>query len=291
MRKRYEYYVSIIEKRLEACFADMALPQKRLLEAMRYSLMAGGKRIRPVIVLAFCEASGGDPLKALDFAAAIEMLHTYSLIHDDLPCMDNDDLRRGKPTSHIVYGEAAATLAGDALHAAAFDMIFNADLPDRAIIEGGRALALAAGELGICGGQLLDMDSENEALSLEQIRKIHELKTVSMIIAAAKMGCITADGTGKQLAAAEKYAYSLGLAFQIRDDILDYEGDPDKTGKPTGSDLENRKNTFVTQLGIRACKDFVRDETESAKNALSKGGFSDTSFLQWLAETLCKREN
>lgn len=291
MRNLYEYYAGMIEKRIEEpCSVDERLPQKRLLEAMRYSLTAGGKRIRPVIVLAFCAASGGDPRGAMDFAVAVEMLHTYSLIHDDLPCMDNDDLRRGKPTNHIVFGEAAAVLAGDALQASAFNMVLNAELPERAVVEAGRVLAHAAGEMGICGGQMLDIDGENHELSLEQIRRIHELKTVSMIAAAAKIGCIAAGGGKQQLNAAEKYARCLGLAFQVRDDILDYYGDPDKLGKPVGSDSKNKKNTFVTQIGLEACEEFVMKETERAKAALMEGGFSDITFLRWLAESLGKRE-
>ena len=287
MQARYEEYKSAIECSLEELFTE-DVPQKRLYEAMRYSLLAGGKRIRPVLTLEFCRACGGDWKAALPLACAVEMLHTYSLIHDDLPCMDNDDLRRGKPTNHVVFGETVAVLAGDALQAAAFETILEAPLSAEIRAEAARVLARAAGEKGICGGQLLDMEGEKCSLSLAQIEAIHEGKTASMIVAAALMGCAAGGAGAAQKMAAEGYARALGLAVQIRDDILDNESTEEELGKPIGSDVSSEKSTFYSLLGAKRCKQLVAEKTGEAKASL-QCGFAETEFLSWLADTLSGR--
>jgi len=284
----YERYKSLVEARLEEYFLE-DVPQKRLLEAMRYSLLADGKRVRPVLVLAFCEASGGRAEEALEFACAVEMLHTYSLIHDDLPCMDDDDLRRGRPTNHVVFGEYTAVIAGDALQAAAFETILKAPLDAEKKAEAALALAKAAGAYGMCAGQQLDMEGEGRRFSLAEVEQTHRLKTAALIKAAASMGCIAAGASKARIEAAEKYAEALGLAFQIRDDLLDVTGSAEILGKNVGSDAESGKSTFVTLLGVDRCRELVYENTERAKAAL-KGAFSNTEFLEWFAELLAGRE-
>lgn len=282
-----------VEQRLNECFLTDC-PQKELLDAMRYSLLAGGKRIRPVLTMKFCQAAGGTVENALDFACGVEMLHTYSLIHDDLPCMDNDDLRRGKPTCHKVYGETVATLAGDALQAAAFRMILSAPgNDDTAKALAARALAEAAGELGMCGGQFLDIE-ENAAHTEAELYTIHSGKTGALLRASCVMGVYAAGKHGKTaenlVLAAEKYAEHLGLAFQIQDDILDVTATTEVLGKPVGSDAANQKTTFVSLFGVAACRELVQKHTALAKEALT-GVFPDAGFLCWLADLLAEREH
>ena len=196
-------------------------PQKELLDAMRYSLLAGGKRIRPLLLVKFCEISGGDRAAALPAACGIEMLHTYSLIHDDLPCMDNDDLRRGKPTCHKMFGETNAVLAGDALQSAAYCAVLSAPAAPERTAAMAKTLAFAAAEQGMCGGQYLDTSKEGLPVTEAELYEIHRLKTGALLRAACVMGVQCAGGTPEQVAAAEEYAMNLGLAFQIRDDVLD----------------------------------------------------------------------
>ena len=289
MNKTMQRYVDLIEGYLTTCFSSRE-PQQLLFESMRYSLLAGGKRLRPVLVMAFCELCGGDAERALPFAAAMEMVHTYSLIHDDLPCMDNDTLRRGKPTSHVVYGECTATLAGDALQAAAFSTLLRAGLPARRLVDAAAELAFAAGEKGMCGGQILDMQGEGRSLSVEELSQIHDLKTAAMIRASARIGVICGGGSERQLAAAEKYACGVGLAFQIRDDILDIISTTEELGKPVGSDRESGKSTFATVLGIPRCEEIIEEETQKAKNAIA-GQFENEGFFCWLADLLAKRNS
>lgn len=289
MENKFKRYKNMIDAALGSYFTDECA-QKDLLDAMRYSLLAGGKRIRGVLVLCFAEMCGLEAEAALPFACAVEMLHTYSLIHDDLPCMDNDDFRRGKPTNHIVYGEAAATLAGDALQAAAFETALSAELPRERVLQAAKMLAAAAGPFGICGGQVLDMAAEGRFLDREEMENIHNLKTSSMIIASAKMGVIAAGGSAEQIAAAEKYARCIGLAFQIRDDMLDMISSDEELGKPIGSDAANDKSTFVSLYGLKRCGEIVDEKTARAVGAV-KEGFSDSGFAVWLAEYLSKRKN
>lgn len=260
-----------------------------LAEAMRYSLLAGGKRIRPIIVLQFCMAAGGDMSTALPAACAVEMLHTYSLIHDDLPCMDNDTMRRGKPTNHVVYGETMATLAGDALQAEAFGTLLKSELSAEAVVKMGQALARAAGYGGICLGQTLDMLSEGKELTLDQMSDVHHFKTASLLVAAAQIGVLSAGGNIHMLRAASMYAAALGLAFQIRDDILDFTSSTEVLGKPAGSDAVNQKTTFVTLFGLDDCERLVREKTQEAISALG-GHFANTEFLEALAINLEERK-
>ena len=263
-------------------------PQKVLLDAMRYSLLAGGKRIRPVLLLKFCEAAGGERSAALPAACGIEMLHTYSLIHDDLPCMDNDDLRRGKPTCHKVFGETNAVLAGDALQSAAYGAVLSSPVAPERTAAMAKTLAFAAAEQGMCGGQYLDTSKEGLPVTEDELYKIHRLKTGALLRAACVMGVQCAGGTAEQVSAAEDFAMNLGLAFQIRDDVLDTISTVDELGKPIGSDAAEKKTTFVSLLGVEECSRLVHEHTEKAKSAIA-GLFSDTDFLCWLADVLADR--
>ena len=283
-------YKSLIDAELSGHFSPAGLPYDGLLESMRYSLTAGGKRIRPILVLEFCRISGGDVQKALPVACAIEMLHTYSLIHDDLPCMDNDDLRRGKPTNHVVYGECTAVLAGDALQAEAFGTILRSELSTDTRANCAEILADAVGSDGMCAGQFLDMAGENKVLSEEDLNEINSRKTGALLIAACKMGVAAAGGRDEQLEAAALFGAAIGAAFQIRDDILDVISTNEALGKPVGSDAQENKNTYMALYGEERCMEMIRRLTESAKSALS-GAFSDTAFLSGLADSMVTRIN
>ena len=260
-----------------------------LAEAMRYSLLAGGKRIRPLLVLEFCRIAGGNVEKALPVACAIEMLHTYSLIHDDLPCMDNDELRRGKPTNHMVYGECTATLAGDALQAEAFGTILRCDLPPAVKANCAEILAGAVGLDGMCGGQFLDMSWEGRALTEQELSEINIRKTGALLVAACQMGVAAAGGSELMLAAAGHYGSAIGMAFQIRDDMLDVLSTAEELGKPIGSDLEENKNTYMVLMGREGCEKTIAKLTDFAKNVLDKA-FEDTAFLKELADALSTRD-
>ena len=284
-------YKAVIETALQDCFAtEEDYPIHGLAEAMRYSLLAGGKRIRPTLVLEFCRMTGGDVQAALPVACAIEMLHTYSLIHDDLPCMDNDKLRRGRPTNHVVYGECNATLAGDALQAEAFRTILSSDLPAERRAACAACLAEAVGLDGMCGGQYLDMNGEGRVLSTRELDEINSRKTGALLIAACRMGVAAAGGTGEQDEAAARYGAAIGTAFQIRDDMLDVLSTEQELGKPIGSDREEHKNTYMALLGEQECMRLVEKLTAQAKQALS-GVFDDTAFLCALADSMAVREN
>ena len=282
---------SQIEAALNEYFTEN-LPQKKLLDSMRYSLLAGGKRIRPVLTLSFCQAAGGVPAQAMPVACAVEMLHTYSLIHDDLPCMDNDDLRRGRPTNHKVYGECTATLAGDALQCAAFQSILGAELPAEIRSAAALELANAAGQDGMCGGQQLDMEGEDRSLSLEEISHMNALKTGCLLRAACVMGVLAAGKTAEstQARAAAQYAADIGLAFQIRDDMLNVTSTEEDMGKPVGNDVESCKSTYVSHLGLEECQRVVEEKTAHAKSAI-QDVFPDTAFLNELADYLAGRKN
>lgn len=284
--EKMQTYRQMTEDYLQDCFSDETAPQKTLLSAMRYSLLAGGKRIRPVLTLEFCRLCGGDPKQALPFAAAMEMVHTYSLIHDDLPCMDNDDYRRGRLTNHKVYGEATAVLAGDALLTAAFATLASAKLDASRIAAATQILAREAGENGMVGGQILDLEGEEKQLGADEIMQIHRLKTGALIRAACCLGVAAAGGTQEQMEAAAKYAEALGLAFQLRDDILDVIGDAAKLGKATQHD--EKKSTFVSLYGLDACEKMVQEQTQNALSALNT--FEDTAFLRELTEQMATRD-
>ena len=260
-------------------------PQRELFEAMQYSLLAGGKRLRGALVLEFCRVTGGESRKALPFAAAVEMIHAYSLIHDDLPCMDDDDFRRGKPTNHKVYGEAMAVLAGDGLLPDAFSVASAAALPAAARLEALQVLSECAGSLGMVGGQVLDIKSEDRLLTEQEVLDIQTRKTGALIRAACAMGAIAGGATQAQYEAACQYAAGLGLAFQIRDDMLDVIGSAEELGKSVGTDLA--KNTFVRLYGLQKCEELVRQYTDYALSALDI--FEDPAFLWQLAQSLTAR--
>lgn len=263
-----------------------AEPQLRLFEAMEYSLLSGGKRLRPIFTLEFCRMCGADWKKAAPFAAAVEMIQTYSLIHDDLPCMDDDDLRRGMPTNHKVYGEAMAVLAGDALLTDAFLAAADAKLDDPAQMALAiSVLAQNAGSLGMVGGQVLDISSEERVLTEEEVLAIQTRKTGALINAACVLGVIAAGGSEAQIAAAAQYAGALGLAFQIRDDMLDVIGNEQELGKATGTDAQ--KNTFVRLYGLAKCEQMVCKYTDLALEALSI--FPDHRYLKDLSLQLTRR--
>lgn len=281
-------YKALIDTKLAEYFRADDMPQAGLFEAMRYSLNAGGKRIRPILVLEFCRITGGDCDKSLPVACAIEMLHTYSLIHDDLPCMDNDDLRRGKPTNHVVYGECTATLAGDALQAEAFGTILRSKLPAEARAECARILADAVGADGMCGGQFLDMIGENKLLTADELDEINSRKTCALLIAACTMGVAAAGGNEKQSEAARRFGAAIGAAFQIRDDMLDVISTSEQLGKPIGSDAQEHKNTYMALYGAERCMKMIEKLTEVAKAALNEA-FDDTAFLCELADSMVTR--
>lgn len=280
----------LIEVNLASYFTKPA-PQQKLLDAMRYSLLAGGKRIRPILALKFCEAAGGSLEQALPYACAVEMLHTYSLIHDDLPSMDNDDLRRGKPTNHKMFGECTATLAGDALQAAAFETILNAPLPAEVNAAAGLTLARAAGVLGMCGGQQLDMEGETRTLTLKEVARMNQLKTGCLLKAACVMGVLAAGvpTDDPMVNAAEHYAKAIGLAFQVRDDMLNVTSTEEEMGKPVGNDAESHKSTYVSLLGLDKCANVIAQQTAAAKEAI-QGCLPDVDFLCDLADYLAGRE-
>ncbi len=261
-----------------------------MLDAMGYSLENGGKRIRPVLTLEFCRVCGGDYKTAIPFALALEMIHTYSLIHDDLPCMDNDDMRRGKPSNHKVYGEANALLAGDGLLTLAFETALSADVDADKKAKAALELAKAAGVSGMIGGQVMDLANEQKTASLDEIILTEKLKTGALIKVAAVMGCIVAGATEEQINAAQTYCENIGLAFQIVDDILDVTGDEVTLGKPIGSDSENGKSTFVSLLGLEKSAEYARELTANAKSALNIFG-DEGDFLSELADKLSERKS
>ena len=279
---------AMVEQRLAGIFRD-ELRYADLQEAMEYSLLAGGKRIRPVLALEVCRMCGGDPEAALPFACALEMVHTYSLIHDDLPAMDDDQLRRGRPTNHVVYGEATAILAGDGLLTAAFEQLTKAELPPQRIVDAVACLARNAGPGGMVGGQALDMAGGGRSMTRGELEQLQSLKTGALISAAAELGCIAAGGTQEQLQKVREYAQALGRAFQVQDDILDVTSTDEELGKNVGSDRANEKTTFVTALGLEGSRALVEELTQRAIHALD--GFENGAFLIWLAQSLSKRTN
>ncbi|MBU5462074.1 polyprenyl synthetase family protein [Lachnoclostridium sp. MSJ-17] len=287
-------YAKLTETELYGFLPSLNCRERVLIEAMKYSLEAGGKRVRPKLVFEFSRLCGGSDDAAAPFACAVEMVHTYSLIHDDLPCMDDDDLRRGKPSNHKVYGEDIALLAGDALLTLAFETISG----DRAaVLAGDRACRLAAktlasyaGANGMVGGQVIDLKSENTNAPLEVLREMDYKKTACLIKAACELGCIAANADDEQLEAASLYGECVGIAFQIQDDILDRTSTDAELGKPVGSDMENSKSTYVSLLGIERCRELVDELTKQALEALETFG-ADTAELRDFALSLAKRTN
>ena len=286
-------YVKEIEAAIERYIPQEKVAEQQLIDAVRYSLNLKGKRVRPSLTLAFAELCGGSIDAAMPFACAVEMVHTYSLIHDDLPCMDNDDFRRGQPSNHKVFGENIALLAGDALQS----MAYTAMLSDEAVaaVGGARAaraariLAEKSGLLGMVGGQVIDLSMEHKTVDIDLVRLMEEKKTANLIEAACMMGCVVAGAEEEKIAAAERYAHAIGLAFQIVDDILDVTSTAEELGKPIGSDVDNEKNTFMSLLGIERCRESVAWLTEEAIDALNVFD-GDTKDLADFAIALANRK-
>lgn len=284
---RFEDHKAMLEGALAQIFAQKGLPQQTILESSRYSLLSGGKRLRGVCLMEFCRMCGTQVEVALPYACAIEMIHAYSLIHDDLPCMDNDDLRRGKPTNHKVYGEAMALLAGDALLNGAYEILLEQAIQGEQYAKAGYEIAKAAGVCGMIGGQVLDIAEGIK--SLEQLQHMVSLKTGRLFLAACLAGAILGGGTPQQLAAAEAYANKLGMAFQIQDDVLDVVGATEKLGKQIKSDESVNKYTFVCALGIDECRAYANRLTDEAIEAV--GVFPQNTLLVELCNNLRERES
>ena len=266
--------------------------QKTIFEAMNYSLKAGGKRLRPILTLEACRIVGGNEEDAIPFAIAIEMIHTYSLIHDDLPALDDDDLRRGRPTNHKVYGDAMAILAGDGLLNYAFEIMLKSSIGKEnpaKYLNAINEIAKSSGVYGMIGGQVVDIESEDKKIEMEKLDFIHLNKTAAIIVGCMRAGAIIGDATEKQLENITKYATNIGLSFQIADDILDITGDESKLGKKVGSDIDNNKSTYPSLIGLEKSKEIANDLINEAKTRISniKG---DTEFLNDLAEYIVARD-
>lgn len=263
-----------------------------VLDAMKYSVSNGGKRIRPVLAVEFAKLCDGDIDTAINFGCAVEMIHTYSLIHDDLPCMDNDDMRRGKPSCHIAFGEDNALLAGDALLTEAFGLLASSkNISEKNIVKAVSFLSSYAGINGMIGGQVLDLQFENTKPTIEEILEMYSLKTCGLLKAACVLGCLSSDNYDEnKINAAIDYAENLGIAFQIQDDILDIEGDVASLGKPVGSDEKNDKSTAVKYFGLEKSKELVKEYTENAVSSLN-AFTNDTDTLKQIAYMLVDRKN
>ena len=281
-----------IEEALDRFVPETDALYKTVTDAMRYSLLNGGKRVRAVLTLAFCTLAGGSEEMAMPFACAVEMVHAYSLIHDDLPCMDNDDMRRGKPSNHKVFGESYALLAGDGLLTKAFETALSTEAfrvvgTERAA-KAAAILAECAGERGMVGGQCIDLETENQTVSLEVLRAKDTGKTANLIMASCMMGCISAGADAAKIEAAKSYALNIGLAFQIRDDILDVTGNAEELGKNIGIDAQNNRCTYVSLLGLEKAQRLVDEYTDAACAALEAFD-GNTAFLRDFAVQLAKR--
>lgn len=292
VKERLADYAEMTEEALNKYVPEVECLQKSVLKAARYSLSAGGKRLRPALVMEFCRVCGDDPETALPVACAIEMLHTFSLIHDDLPCMDNDDMRRGKPSCHKAFGEATAVLAGDALAMLPYQIVAEAGLkktlPQDAALKIIKLLGELSGVWGMIGGQTVDLENENKRPDVSVILEMYRMKTGALLEFCCRAGCIAAGaGADKQLAAGS-YGQRLGLAFQIVDDILDVTADEKLLGKPVGSDAADGKYTFVTAVGLDKAKERASELTVQAKNCLAE--FEGSEFLLELTDMLLERE-
>lgn len=282
--------ISITDTYLRQYLADFSDTPSEILQAMRYSVFAGGKRIRPVIMMAVCEMLNGSLEDVMPFACALEMIHTYSLIHDDLPSMDNSDLRRGKKTNHIVFGEAIAVLAGDALLNYAFEVMLSSKCAPQKVLKASSYMASCSGVGGMIGGQVIDIQSENRHIDGGMLRTLQEKKTSALIRAAAVCGAIIVGADKEQIKTLEDYAVNLGLAFQIKDDILDVEGESTLLGKPVGGDIEAHKNTYVSLYGIDKAKALLLEHTKLAGDAIGFFG-NRAQFLLDLTHYLLNRNN
>ncbi|MCK3710814.1 polyprenyl synthetase family protein [Clostridioides difficile] len=283
---------SFVEKVLKEYMPKEEGYQKTVIEAMNYSLSAGGKRLRPILTLEACKIVGGNEDEAIPFAIAIEMIHTYSLIHDDLPALDNDDLRRGRPTNHKVYGEAMGILAGDALLNYAFEVMLagsiNKENPEK-YLKAINEIAKGAGIYGMIGGQVVDVESENKQIEKEKLDYIHMNKTAAMMVGCMRAGATIGGANSEQMEEMTKYAKNIGLSFQIVDDILDIVGDEAKLGKKVGSDIENHKSTYPSLLGLDKSKEIAHNLIDEAKKSIEKLS-DDVDFLKGLAEYIIDRE-
>ena len=278
-----------IDEALKRYLSEPDMPYQRLVQAMRYGTEGSGKRLRAILVLEFCRMAGGAPEKAMAFACAVEMIHCYSLIHDDLPCMDDDDLRRGKPSCHKQFDEPTALLAGDALLTKAFEVMSQAELPAEKVVQAMRVLAQCAGADGMAGGQMLDLLNEKSQPAASILELTYSLKTAALLQAACVMGVIAGGGDTRMLSAARTYAARMGVAFQIVDDILDVEGDATLLGKPLGSDAENGKTTFVTLYGLKQAKEMAAGYSKEALAALAELPEHDSLYA--LTESLLVRRS
>lgn len=269
--------------------APAGCQQMLVVDAMRYSVLDSGKRLRAAIMLEFARLSMGPWAGSTQLACALEMVHAYSLIHDDLPCMDNDDMRRGKPSCHKQYGEAIALLAGDGLLTLAFETIVNAPVDSSRRVRAIRTLARAAGVFGMIGGQTLDLAAAGHNAHEKELLEIDNLKTGALLRASAELGCIAGKEEERLIGPAREYADAFGIAFQITDDILDVTGDAEKLGKPTGSDALNQKSTYVTILGLEGARQKAYEQIMVAKSAVSS--IEDNGFLLWLADMVISRDH
>lgn len=290
-REQLMDYASHTEAALDAALPLRDCPQKEVVEALRYSLLGGGKRLRAALLLAFYQVCGGEGEKALPFASALEMVHAYSLIHDDLPCMDDDDLRRGKPSCHIAFGEATALLAGDALLTHAFDHMLHADMEPQRLLAAAGCLSRAIGVYGMIGGQVMDLANESSPDITEQrLMDTDALKTGALISAACEMGCILAGASEEKRTAAKEYAAKIGLAFQITDDILDQCSTTEELGKPVGSDEESKKATYASLYGIEEARRISAELLTQAKESL-RAARMDSPFLLDMADYILERKH
>ena len=290
-KAQYEAYLAQASKALDAACGKFLPETSEVCRAARYSLLGGGKRIRAVLVLSVCDLLGGDKAAAGQFAAAVEMLHCYSLIHDDLPCMDNDDLRRGRPSCHKAFDEATAMLAGDVLLTEAFEVVANAPASAQACVRAARALGAGAGSRGMVYGQELDLKYEALAATEDQLRLIHRNKTGALINAAVQMGAAAAEADTETCRVLEAYAYGLGLVFQIVDDVLDVTSTPEQLGKPIGSDSENGKTTFATLYGVQGAMDLAQKLNAETCAQLHSHFGTKAAFLEQLAQQLLVRKS
>ena len=294
MSLEFERRLAGDQKRIEEALGAIFREDDRyadLQEAMEYSLMAGGKRVRPVLTLECCRLCGGDPERALPFACGVVMVHTYSLIHDDLPCMDDDDLRRGKPSCHKPFGDATAMLAGDVLLTEAFEVIANVAAPAIVNVRAAKALGAGAGSRGMVYGQELDLKYEALAATEEQLRLIHRNKTGALINAAVQMGAAAAQANETQCKELEAYAFGIGLVFQIVDDVLDVTGSQEQLGKPIGSDSENGKTTFVTLYGTDGAMELAQKLNDRTCASLRAEFGEKSAFLEQLTKELLVRRS
>lgn len=290
MKELWKKRRELVEAALAEELAKTPVLDATLRASMEYSLMAGGKRLRPILLMAAADAVGADGTKFLSVACALEMIHTYSLIHDDLPAMDDDALRRGKATNHVVYGDGIAILAGDALLTLAFTVILRQkDVPAETLLRVVDEISRAAGAEGMVGGQALDLEAENRQITMEELRSVHRGKTGALFCAALRSGAILAGATEKQLAALTSYADHFGLAFQITDDILDVIGSAEEIGKPVGSDEKNNKSTYVSLTSLPEAQALARCTAEAAEEALSIFG-AEADFLRGLVSYLVNRK-